>query len=159
MEPGVVLDVTSVCDSKWRMGQDDWVNFVGRITTKHAAGYRIGDYADPSDLLEHLLSIVPAVERMFSIDLRSTIRFPCAYGMVPVRENTVRDLGFTVVVNSTDPLVHHVLNALAPDTVNYKCDTCHLQSSDERPANKQSFVLTLPRFLRFTVTTHRTAAA
>jgi len=135
-EPGVVLDVTSVCDSEWRMGPDDWVDFVSRLTAKHAAGYRIGDYADPSDLLEHLLSIVPAVERMFAIDLRSTIRFPCACGMVPVRENTVRDLGFTVVVNSTDPLVHHILNALAPDTVSYKCDMCHLQSSDERPANK-----------------------
>ena len=36
-EPGVVLDVTSVGDSEWRMGPD----FVGSITTKHAAGYRI----------------------------------------------------------------------------------------------------------------------
>ena len=96
---------------------------------------------------------------MFAIDLRSTIRFPCACGTVPVRENTVRDLGFTVVVNNTDPLVHHILNALAPDTVSYKCDMCHLQSSDERLANKQSSVLTLPRFLRITITAPRTAAA
>jgi hypothetical protein len=46
--------------------------------------------------------------------------------MVPVREHTVRDLGFTVVVNITDALVHQV--ALALEMVRNKCETCHLQS-------------------------------
>ncbi len=49
------------------------MDFVGRLKTEHAAGYRIGEYADPSDLVDHLLLIVPAVEVMFAIE----IRLPC----------------------------------------------------------------------------------
>ena len=130
-ERGVVLDVTSVCDGEWRMEPDDWIDFVERLTIKHDTEYIVGAYADPSDLLEHLLSIVPAVERMFAIELRSTIRFPCACGRLPVRENTVRDLGLTVVVNGTDPLAHHIFNSLASEKVSYKCEACHFQSSEE----------------------------
>jgi hypothetical protein len=65
------------------MGSADWVDFVCRLTTKHNAGYQIGDYADPSDLLEHLLSIVPYVEQMkvesqLSLCLQHSAR-PCKY--------------------------------------------------------------------------------
>ncbi len=92
------------------------------------------DYADPSDLLEHLLSIVSAMERMCAIDSKSTVSFPCACSMVLARENIERDLGITIVVNSASPLIHHVLNSFAPENVCCRCEVCHLRSSDERPA-------------------------
>lgn len=87
----VVLDVTSVREGDWHMNQGDWEDFVLRLTTKNDAGYKVGDYADPSDLLDHFLSIVPTVGLMCAIDSKSTVRSPCACRTLPAGENTVRD--------------------------------------------------------------------
>ena len=157
-EPSVVLDITSVRHGELNMSLEDWADFVRRLTIKHDAGYDIGKYADPSDLLEHLLSIVPEVDHMCAVDSTSRISFPCACSKVPSREKPERDLGISIVVNSGAPLPHHILHYFAQENVDYQCDSCGLRASDAHPARKQRFLLSLPRFLRITITAPRTVA-
>ena len=61
----------------------------------------------------------------------------CACNVVPTRENIEQDLEITIVMNSTDPLVHHILyrlDSLTLKIISYKCEACNLQSSEECPA-------------------------
>ena len=157
-EPGVVLDVTSVRHGGLNLSLEDWADFVRRLTIRHDAGYDIGQFADPSDLLEHLFSIVPAVDHMCAVDSKSRISFACACSKLPAREKPERDLGIAIVVDSGASLVHHILHTFAQENVEYQCDACGLRASDEHPARKQRFLLSLPRFLRITIKAPLTAA-
>jgi hypothetical protein len=49
------------------MVQEDWIDFVYRLTTKFDSQYVTGALSDPSDMLEYVLSIVPGIAQMCSI--------------------------------------------------------------------------------------------
>jgi hypothetical protein len=57
------------------MNQVDWRDFVLRLTRKYDAAYNIGAFADPGDLLDYFLSIVPGAGRMCKIDFKWTTAF------------------------------------------------------------------------------------
>ncbi len=158
-EPSIQLDMSSVTSGDWRMCHADWIDFVLRLTTKYDSKYALGAFADPGDLLDYFLSIVPGAERMCSIDFKwiTTLRCKCQEQQ---REQTVRECGITLSVDSDATLIHHILRAFSPDDVcDYRCDQCQAQSSSDRPATRQRLLLSLPRFLRINVTASLTSEA
>ncbi len=72
------------------MSRADWTDFVHRLTTKYDAKYVIGALADPGDLLDYFLSIVPrrSAGRMCAMDFKWTTTFPCACRMGRTAEFT-----------------------------------------------------------------------
>jgi hypothetical protein len=158
-EPSIKLDMSSVTSGDWRMCHADWVDFVLRLTTKYDTKYALGAFADPGDLLDYFLSIVPGAERMCSIDFKwiTTLRCKCQEQQ---RELTVRECGITLSVDSDATLTHHILRAFSPDNVcGYRCDQCQAQSSSDCPATRQRLLLSLPRFLRINITASLTSEA
>ena len=159
-EPSQELDMSSVRDGGWRMSRADWLDFVLRLTTKYDTRYHIGAFADPGDLLDYFLSIVPGAGRMCAIDFKWTTIFPCACRAERTRERTVCEREITISVDSEATLIHHILRAFSPEHVyDYRCDQCHDQASAERPAARHRFLLSLPRFLRVTIVAPLTSAA
>jgi hypothetical protein len=149
--------MSSVKNGDWRMCHADWIDFVLRLTTKYDSQYALGAFADPGDLLDYFLSIVPGAERMCSIDFKwiTTLHCKCQKQQ---REQTVRECGITLSVDSDATLIHHILRAFSPDDVcGYRCDQCQAQSSSDRPATRQRLLLSLPRFLRINVTASLTS--
>ncbi len=49
------------------MVQEDWIDFVCRLTSKFDKRYVPGALADPGDLLEYVLSIVPEIAQMSTV--------------------------------------------------------------------------------------------
>ena len=63
-DPCQVLDISSVGDVTWKMSTADWIDFVTRLASRHDASYALGAFADPDDLLQYFMSIVPGVAHM-----------------------------------------------------------------------------------------------
>jgi hypothetical protein len=78
-KPSNVLDLSSVAERRQRLGanRQNWLDLIVRITVKCDTRYVFGALADPSDLLDFFLSIVPGAEQMCAIDFNLTIIFSC----------------------------------------------------------------------------------
>ena len=148
------LDITSVKFEGRTMSTADWLDFVLRLTTKFDTRYVIGAFADPGDLLNYFLSIVPVAGQMCTMELTWTTTFPCACQAEWKRERRVSEQEIMISVDSEAPLIHHVLAAFNPETVtDYGCDQC------QSPATRQRLLTSPPRFLRINIVTPMTSAA
>ena len=152
-EPSRILEMSSVRNGDWQMSRADWKDFVLRLTTKYDAKYALGAFADPGDLLDYFLSIIPGAGRMCAIAFKWTTTFPCACRGGQKGETTGSEQGITISADSDAPLIQHVLKVFSPEHVcGYRCDQCQAQSSAECPAIRRRFLLSLPRFLRINIT-------
>jgi len=95
-EPNMVLEMSSIRSGGWQMSRADWKDFIRRLTTKYDTKYVLGAFADPGDLLDYFLSIVPAAGRMCAINFRTTTIFPCACQMGRKGENLVSEQEITI---------------------------------------------------------------
>ena len=152
-EPSRILEMSSVRNGDWQMSRADWKDFVLRLTTKYDAKYALGAFADPGDLLDYFLSIIPGAGRMCAIDFKWTTTFPCACRGGRKRETTGSEQGLTISADSDAPLIQHIFKVFSPERVcGYRCDQCQAQSSVECPAIRRRSLLSLPRFLRVNIT-------
>jgi hypothetical protein len=99
------------------MSRADWLEFVLRLTTKFDTRYVIGAFADPGDLLNYFLSIVPVAGQMCTMELTWTTTFPCACQAEWRRERRVSGQEIMISVDSEAPLIYHVLAAFNPEAV------------------------------------------
>ncbi len=90
------------------MSQADWLYFVLRFTTKYDTRYVTGAFADPDDLLDYFLTIIPATGQMCVIDFKWTTTFPCACQVEQKRECMVCEREITKTVDSEAALIHHI---------------------------------------------------
>ena len=154
LEPSKRLDITSVESEGRRMSIADWLEFVHRLTTKFDPRYALGAFADPGDLLNYFLSIVPAAGQMCTLELTWTTTFPCACQAESERKRRESEQEIMISVNSVAPLIHHVLAAFSPEVIaDYGCDQC------QAPATRQRLLTSPPRFLRVSIIAPRTFAA
>jgi uncharacterized UBP type Zn finger protein len=148
-EPSKRLDITSVKSGGRTMSREDWLDFVLRLTTKFDTRYVLGAFADPGDLLNYFLSIVPVAGQMCTMELTWTTTFPCACQTEWKRERKVSEQEIMISVDSEAPLIHHVIAAFNPEAVtDYGCDQC------QSPATRQRLLTSPPRFLRINIVAH-----
>jgi hypothetical protein len=62
-----VLERPLVGNGDWHMCEDDWKDFVYRLAVRHDPNHTPGTFADPCDLLDYFMSIVPGVACMCEI--------------------------------------------------------------------------------------------
>jgi hypothetical protein len=106
-EPSTLLDISLVRSEGWQMQPADWADFVCRLTTTYDDKYVLGNFADPGDLLNYFLSIVPGAERMCEMQIKTTTSFSCYCRGGRAKEKTVPEHGITIWVDSDEPLLHH----------------------------------------------------
>ncbi len=151
-EPKTVLNISSVRSDELRMNTGDWADFALRLTRRYDPRYNLGAFADPGELLDYILSIVPKVGQLCTIDFGWSSMFSCACG-TRSRECTVCEKGIMVPVSDSRPLIHHILGAFSLESVSdFRCERCGSQSGATRPAFRQRSLLTLPSFLRINIT-------
>ena len=111
------------------MVQEDWIDFVCRLTTKFDKRYVPGALSDPGDLLEHVLSIVPGIAQMCTMDSSWTTTPPCGCHMAR-KEILTEECGLTITLSSNESLIRHINQIFQPEQVSdYRCDCCGRQSS------------------------------
>jgi hypothetical protein len=141
------------------MTRADWIDFILRLTTKYDTRYVIGALADPGDLLEYFLSIVPGTGRMCAMDFKWSTRSSCVC-QTAGKWTLSEERGIAISITSNAPLIHHIRAAFNPEEVyDYRCDLCQTQSSVDRPAIRQRVLLSLPRFLKISIIAPLTSAA
>jgi hypothetical protein len=141
------------------MTRADWIDFILRLTTKYDTSYVIGALADPGDLLEYFLSIVPGAGHMCAMDFKWSTRPSCVCQNAG-KWTLSEERGIAISINSNEPLIHHISTALNPEEVYYyRCDLCQTQSSVDRPAIRQRVLLSLPRFLKISIIAPLTSEA
>jgi hypothetical protein len=150
--PSNVLDLSSVAGHKQRMKRQHWLDLIVRITVKNDTRYVFGALADPGDLLDYFLSIVPEAAQMHAIDFNWTTTFPCECRARQQRESKGSERGIQISVDSIAPLAQHILKILSPERVSgYRCEHCQVQSSMTCPAIRQLSLLSIPHFLRVNI--------
>ncbi len=153
-----VLEWSSITVGDRQMVQEDWIDFVYRLTTKFNSWYVTGALSDPSDLLEYFLSIVPGIAQMCIMDSTWTSTPPCGCRTTR-KERLTEECRLTKIVSSNELLVHHIHKIVQPEEVSdYRCDCCGRQSCSECPAIRQWSLRSLPRFLRINITAPLTSA-
>ena len=141
------------------MVQEDRIDFVCRLTTKFDKRYVPGALSDPGDLLEYVLSIVPGIAQMCTMDSSWTTTPPCGCHMAR-SEILTEECGLTITLSSNESLIRHINKIFQPEQVSdYRCDCCGRHSSSEHPAVRQRFLRSLPRFLKINITAPLTSAA
>jgi len=96
------LEIPLVGNDDWRMSEDDWQDFVYRLAVRHDPNYTPGTFADPGDLLDYFMSIVPGVARMCEIRSKTVTTHSCKCLHQHEGANTVCDNGLTISVDSND---------------------------------------------------------
>ena len=135
------------------MSEEDLYDFVHRLAVRHDASYIPGAFADPSDLLDYFMSIVPGVARMCALESKTTTTITCRCLHQRMGESVVCDHGIVTSVDSQDLLSHHVTKLFSPESVcGFRCDQCQTLSTVESPAIRRRSLLSYPRFLRVNVT-------
>ncbi len=125
---------------------------VYRLTTKFDRQYVPGALSDPGDLLEYVLSIVPGIAQMCTMDSTWTTTPPCGCRMAK-KEILTEECGLTITVSSNESLIHRIYKIFQPEQVSdYRCDCCGLHSRTGHPAVRQRFLHSLPRFLKISIT-------
>jgi hypothetical protein len=99
-EQNKLLDVSSVLQNDWIMTLEDWKDFVLWVTTRFDAKYAIGAFADPGDLLDYFLSIVPGAGQMCAIDFAWTTSFNCGCRQKCKWEQLMSEQAITITLNS-----------------------------------------------------------
>jgi hypothetical protein len=151
--PSTVLVIPSIGEEHWRMTEEDLYDFVHRLAVRHDASYSPGAFADPSDLLDYFLSIVPGVARMCAFESKTTTAITCRCLHQGMGESIVCDHGIVTSVDSQHPLSHHIIKLFSPESVcGFRCDQCQTLSTVENPAIRRRSLLFSPRFLRVNVT-------
>jgi hypothetical protein len=159
LSPSSVLKWSSVTVGDRRMVQEDWIDFVYRLTTKFDSLYVPGALSDPGDLLEYVLSIVPGIAQMCTMDSTWTTTPPCGCRMAR-KEILTEECGLTITVSSNESLIPHIYKIFQHEQVSdYRCDCCGQHSSTEHPAVRQRLLRSLPRFLKISTTAPLTSAA
>ena len=150
-DPCRVLEISSVGDANWTLSTADWIDFVVRLASRHDANYHLGAFADPDDLLQYFLSIVPGVAHMCEINSKTIVMRSCSCRLK--RGETLEcEHGIMTSVNSDDPLSSHILKLFDPVAVcDFHCEQCGWRSSAACPATMQRLLLSFPRFLRVNV--------
>jgi hypothetical protein len=77
LSPSSVLEWSSATVGDRQMVQEDWIDFLYRLTTKFDSRYVTCALSDPSDMLEYVLSIVPGITQMCTMDSTWTTTPPC----------------------------------------------------------------------------------
>jgi hypothetical protein len=76
-EPSNILDISLVRIGGRQMTPADWADFVCRLTTTYDDKYVLGNFADPGDLLDYVLSILPGAAHMCKMQVKTTTSFSC----------------------------------------------------------------------------------
>jgi hypothetical protein len=85
-----------VAGRRQRANRQNWLNLIVRITVKCDARYVFGAFADPSDLLDYFLSIVPGTEQMYAIDRQlALLKFSIEAGILLCGNGVSRHVGCT----------------------------------------------------------------
>ena len=107
------------------MNEEDLCDFVHRLAVRHDASYIPGAFADPSDLLDYFMSIVPGVARMCALDSKTTTAITCRCLHQRMGESIVCDHVIVTSVDSQDPLSHNIIKFFSPENVcGFRCDQC-----------------------------------
>ena len=156
-----VLKISGVRDGDWSMNDEDWRDFVYRLAVRYDDRYVLGAFADPGDLLNYFLTIVPGVGCLCELNSKITTSFLCAGSTQRVMDKTVAEFGVTTCVDSGAPLSHHsdhILKLFQPErVVGYRCDRCRAQPMRECTVIRRRHLLSFPRFLRVNITAPLTA--
>ncbi len=122
--PSNELDLSSVKTGGGWMTRADWIDFILRLTTKYDTRYVIGALADPGDLLEYFLFIVPGAGRMCAMDFKWSTRSSCVC-QTAGKWTLSEERGIAISITSNAPLIHHIRSAFNPEEVyDYRCDLC-----------------------------------
>ncbi len=97
LSPSSVLKWSSVTISDRRMVQEDWIDFVYRLTTKFDNQYVPGALSDPGDLLEYVLSIVPGIAQMCTMTWTTTPSCGCRMAR---KEILTEECGLLITLSS-----------------------------------------------------------
>ena len=128
------------------MSEEDLYDFVHRLAVRHDASYIPGAFADPSDLLDYFMSIVPGEARMCALESKTTTAITCRCLHQRTGESVVCDHGIVTSVDSQDPLSHHVIKLFSLESVcGFRCDQCNTVNSGE-PSNQTAVSPLLPTF-------------
>ena len=156
--PSTVLVIPSIGEEHWCMSEEDLYDFVHRLAVRNDANYIPGAFADPSDLLDYFMSIVPGVARMCAFETKTTTASTCRCLHQRTGESIVCDHGIVTSVDSQHPLSHHIIRLFSPESVSgFRCDQCQTLSTVENPTIRRRSLLSYPRFLRVNVTSPLTS--
>jgi hypothetical protein len=127
--PSSVLKWSSVTLDNRRMVQEDWIDFVCRLTSKFDKRYVPGALADPGDLLEYVLTIVPEIAQMSTVGSSWTTTPPCGC-YLGWKEILTEECGLTITLSSNESLIRHINQIFQPEQVSdYRCDCCGRRST------------------------------
>ena len=152
-DPSRVLEIPLVSNGDWCMSEDDWKDFVCRLAVRYDPNYITGALADPGDLLDYFMLIVPGVACTCETKSETATTHSCQCLHKHEGVDTVCEYGFTISVNGDDPLSHHITKLFNLESLsNYRCDNCCALPTADSPAILQRPLLSLPRFLRVSIT-------
>ena len=98
------------------MSEEDLHDFDHKLAVRRDANYVPGAFADPGDLLNYFMSIFPGVARMCTLESKTSTTFTCRCLHQRVGERIVCDLRLVTSVDSQNPLSHHIIKLLSPDS-------------------------------------------
>ena len=118
-----------------------------------------GKRANPGDFFEYVLSIVPGIAQMCTMDSTWTTTPSCGCRMAR-KEILTEECGLSITLSSNESLIHHICKIFQPEQVSdYRCTCCGRHSSTEHPAVRQRFLRSLPWIMKISITAPLTSAA